>query len=173
MRIRQQLWILTYWLLFRPSPKPLAGWRRALLRLFGAQMSPTAFVASGARINRPWNLRMDSGASLASGAEAYALGSIHLGPRCTIAQEAFLCTGTHDLEDPKAPLVVGHIEVGPDVFVGARAIILPGVHLSEGCVVGAGSVVPRDVSPWTVVVGNPARAVRERRWRDEPDEAGP
>jgi putative colanic acid biosynthesis acetyltransferase WcaF len=90
------------------------------------------------------------------------LGEIELGDGSVIAQEAYLCTGTHDLNDPNLPLVTAKITVGKNAFVGARAFILPGISVGDGAVVGACSVVTNNVAANSVVAGSPARLLRLR-----------
>jgi putative colanic acid biosynthesis acetyltransferase WcaF len=172
-RIGIALWHLVWLMLFRPSPKPLYLWRLFLLRLFRANIQGTPYIANSAIIKIPWHLTIEHRASLGPSAEAYTLGHITLKARCTIAQQAYLCTGTHDLLDPNLPLVTGPIVVGEDAFIGVRALVLPGVVIGEGAIVGGGSVVTRDVPPWTIVAGNPARPIGERflRGRHEPPTA--
>ena len=87
---------------------------------------------------------------------------IELGPRCVIAQEAYLCTGTHDFDDPTKTLLTASITVGTDAFVGARAFVMPGIRIGDGAIVGACSLVTRDVADGTVVAGSPARPLRSR-----------
>jgi putative colanic acid biosynthesis acetyltransferase WcaF len=110
----------------------------------------------------PWNLVLEDRACLGPQSEVYNLVRVTLGPRCTVAQQAYLCAGTHDFSQPNLPLMVGEIKVGSDAFLGARAFILPGVTIGEGAVIGACAVVSKDVSPWTIVAGNPARFVGDR-----------
>ncbi len=162
-RLKGGAWSVVWCVLFRPTPKPLSPWRVFLLRLFGAKVTGTPFVASSARVRMPWNLTLEDRACIAPAAEIYNLGPCILRARATVTQRAYLCGGTHDLTLPSLPLVTGTIEVGADAFVGAQAMILPGVRVGEGAVVGAGSVVTRDVEPWTIVAGNPARPIGERR----------
>jgi putative colanic acid biosynthesis acetyltransferase WcaF len=153
----------TAWALFcQWTPKPLNRWRLFWLRLFGARIDGTPFVHQRARIQIPWNLTLHDRACLGDRANAYTLGEIELGARSVVAQEAYLCTGTHDLADPHTPLQVAKITVGEDVFIGARAFIMPGVTLGDRSVAGACAVVTKDVEPEMVVTGNPARAIRRR-----------
>lgn len=161
-RIKVLLWVLVWWTLFRPTPKYLYRWRIMLLRLFGAKISGHPFVASSAIVKMPWNLEMNDRACLAPGSEVYNLGRVVLGERCTVAQQVYLCGGTHDFSKRSLPLVVADIIVGEDAFIGARAIVLPGVEIHAGALVGAGSVVTRDVPSWSVVAGNPARVIKTR-----------
>lgn len=144
------------------TPKPLNPWRLLVLRLFGATIRGTPFVHQRARIQQPWNLTLHDGACLGDGAQAYSLGPIVLYEDATVAQEAYLCTGTHDFTQPHLPLQSAPIVVGRGAFVGARAFVLPGLTLGARCIVGAMSVVTRDVPPGAIVAGNPARLLGQR-----------
>jgi putative colanic acid biosynthesis acetyltransferase WcaF len=157
-----QLWEICWSLFCAWTPKKLIGWRLAWLRLFGAHLEGRPFVHQRARIQRPWNLTMYDGAALGDRANAYTQGEVVIGPRATIAQEAYLCSGSHDFDDPVLPLITAPVVVEADAFVGARAFIMPGVTVGEGAIVGAAAVITRDVPAWTVWVGNPARFLRNR-----------
>jgi putative colanic acid biosynthesis acetyltransferase WcaF len=164
VRLGVALWGMVWLFLFRPTPKPLSPWRLFLLRLFGCRVSGRPFVSESAVIKMPWNLTLEDRACLGPGCEVYNLAPVVLHARCTVAQQAYLCCGTHDLTKPNLPLVVGPIEVGADAFLGARAFVLPGVTIGEGAVVGACGVVTRDVPAWTIVAGNPAKTIGIRDW---------
>jgi putative colanic acid biosynthesis acetyltransferase WcaF len=162
-RLKGVLWSLVWCTLFRPTPKPLSPWRVLLLRAFGTKVTGRPFVASSARVRMPWNLTLEDRACIAPDAEIYNLGPCILRARSTVTQRVYLCGGTHDLTLPSLPLVTGTIEIGEDAFVGAQALILPGVHVGAGAVVGAGSVVTKDVPAWTIVAGNPAKEIGIRQ----------
>ncbi len=164
-RIKWVVWCWVYWFLFRPTPKTWKRWRLFLLRRFGARISGSPFVSNTAIIRFPWKLEMEDRACLAPRSEVYNLGPVKLGAGCVISQEAYLCCGTHDLEDPKLPLVTAPIEIGAEAFIGARAFIMPGVNVGTGGVVGAGSVLTKDCPPWTICAGNPAKPLKERAYR--------
>jgi putative colanic acid biosynthesis acetyltransferase WcaF len=171
VRLGIALWAVVWRLLFRPTPKPLTRWRLWLLRCFGARVSGRPFVDASAVIKMPWNLDIEDRACLGPRSEVYNLGPVTLRERCTIAQEAYLCAGTHDFARAHLPLKIGPIEIGADAFVCARAFVLPGVTIGAGALIGACAVVTKDVAPWTVVAGNPARAIGRREWagpRQEP-----
>ena len=93
-------------------------------------------------------------------ANLYALGQIVLQPGALVAQEAYLCGGTHDWSDDSWPLITAPIEIGERAFVGARAFVLPGVTIGARALVGAMAVVTRDVPAGLRVAGNPARPIR-------------
>jgi putative colanic acid biosynthesis acetyltransferase WcaF len=151
------------WLLFCSwTPKPLNAWRLLWLRLFGAKIHGYPFVHQRARIQIPWNLTLHDRACLGDRTNAYSLGEIEIHEHATVAQEAYLCTGTHQFDDPALPLQTAKITIGAKAFIGARAFILPGVTIGAGAIVGACSVVTKDVLADSVVAGNPAKLVSKR-----------
>jgi putative colanic acid biosynthesis acetyltransferase WcaF len=79
-----------------------------------------------------------------------------------VAQEAYLSSASHNFEDPAMPLTVAKITIGEDAFIGARAFVLPGVRIGARAVVGAGSVVTKDVPGNVIAAGNPCRVLRPR-----------
>jgi putative colanic acid biosynthesis acetyltransferase WcaF len=163
-RIKYFVWTLAWTFLYRPTPKPLWRWRNLLLRLFGADLARNCYVSASSKVKFPWHLTLRSHASLGDHCEVYNLGRVVVGERATVAQHVYLCAGSHDLSKSSLPLVVGDIDIGADVFLGAKALILPGVTIGEGAVVGAGSVVTKDVEPWMIVAGNPAKVIRKREF---------
>jgi putative colanic acid biosynthesis acetyltransferase WcaF len=161
-RAGRVLWALACALLLRPTPRPMHAWRAAVLRLFGAKLGRGCRIYPGAKIWAPWNLVCGDRACIASGAEVYNPTVITLGGNAVVSQGAYLCGATHDYEAPDFPLTSAPITVGRDAWIAARAIVLPGVTIGEGCVIGAGSVVTKDTPPRTVCAGNPCRVIRAR-----------
>lgn len=156
------LWQIVWPLACGWTPKPCNAWRLLVLRIFGAQIHGRPFVHSRARIAQPWNLTLHHRACLGEYSTAYSLGKIEIGADATIAQEAYLCTGTHDFTSPTLALQTAPIHVGRGAFVGARSFILPGLKLGEGCVIGAASVVTKNVPAYAIMAGNPARRIGDR-----------
>lgn len=168
------LWIPGQYLL-RMSPRPAFGWRRFVLRLFGARIGPHVHVHNSTRVTMPWNLEMGAWAGVGEDVLIYNLGLVEIGARATVSHRAHLCAGTHDHRQPDLPLLKPPVRVGPQAWVCADAFVGPGVTVGEGAVVGAAAVVTRDVAPWSIVAGNPARHVNDRildtndRSHDSPD----
>lgn len=164
--LRKRLLILLWeycWIIFCVwTPKPANAWRLFWLRLFGARLYGRPFVHQRARIVLPWNLTLHDRACLGDRANAYALGEIEIHEHATVAQEAYLCTGTHRFNDPTLPLQTAKITIGARVFIGARAFIMPGVSIGPGAIVGACSVVTKDVAQASIVAGNPAVPMKSR-----------
>jgi acetyltransferase-like isoleucine patch superfamily enzyme len=88
--------------------------------------------------------------------------AITTGSDVSIGPEASILTLGHDPQSPDFADRGGEVVIGDRVWIGYRAIILPGVSIGQGAVVGAGSVVTKDVPPFTIVAGNPARKIGER-----------
>lgn len=161
------LWSITWVLGARWLPRSVgSGWKRFLLRLFGAKIASTAIVYSSAKVYYPANLVMDDYACLASDVDCYNVAPIHIGKFATVSQGAFLCTASHDITSEKHELITAPISIEDQAWVGAEAFIGMGVTIGEGAVVGARAAVFKDVEPWTVVGGNPAKFIKKRIIKD-------
>ena len=161
-RFLRVLWEFCWMLFCVWTPKPLNEWRLFWLRVFDAKIDGSPFVHQRARIAVPWNLILHDRACLGDRANAYSLGEIEIGARATIAQEVYLSAGTHDFSRAELPLIAGRITIGEDAFVGARAFVLPGVTIGARAVIGACSVVTKDVPEDVVAAGNPCRVIKSR-----------
>lgn len=161
-RIRRALWQIAWALLYRPSPTPAHGWRRGLLRLFGARIGAGAHPYPSARVWAPWRLRMDARSCLGPHVTCYSAAPIILETGAIVSQGAHLCAASHDFRRKGFPLVTGPIAIGESAWVAAEAFIGPGVVVGRLAVVGARAVVTKDVAPGRVVAGNPARGIGER-----------
>lgn len=164
-RFTRGLWAVAWLLLFRPSPRVLRGWRRMLLRAFGARIGRGVKVMASARIWAPWNLAMADESSLGEHCDCYNVARVTIGAHATVSRFAQLCTAGHDVADPHMGLISAPIEVGTSAWIGQGAFVRMGVRVGEGAVVGSHAVLTRDAPPWTVLVGNPARVLKRRELR--------
>jgi putative colanic acid biosynthesis acetyltransferase WcaF len=162
-KLARALWGVVCLLLFKPSPRPMHAWRAFLLRCFGAKLGPNCHIYPGARIWAPWNLVCAEFASVADEAVVYNAAKVFLGSHAIVSQQAYLCTATHDFDDPSFPMIVSTISIGGYAWVCARACVLPGVTLGDGAVLGLAAVATKDLEPWQVYAGNPARRIKQRR----------
>ena len=156
-QIGMLLWSVCWPLFCAWTPKPFNRWRLFWLRLFGAKLHGLPFVHQRARIALPWNLTLHDRACIGDRANLYSLGEIEVHEDATVAQEVYLCTGTHDFTSPNRELQTDKITVGAGAFVCARAFVLPGVTIGARAIVGACAVVTRSVADGAIVSGNPAR----------------
>lgn len=161
-RLARLLWQIVYALLFRTSPRPFHTWRAMLLRLFGARLGPDCHIYPRAVIWAPWNLSCEDTVAIADEAIIYNPSPISLKSHCTISQQAYLCGATHDHDNPAFPMISAPITIERYAWVCARATVLLGVSVGEGAVLGLGSVASRDLEPWSVYAGLPARKISER-----------
>ena len=160
---RRMIWRLINSYIFPIVPMRTRKW---LVRLFGVRGKFACHLYPSVRIFAPWNLEVGTWVCFGPDIELYNKGNIKIGNNVTISQGAYLCTATHDISSPTMDLICKPIVIGDNVWIASHATILPGVTIGEGAVVGACAVVTKDVEPWTVVGGNPARFIKKRVLRD-------
>ncbi len=158
------LWGVVQATVFRWSPRPWHGFRARLLRLFGADIpEPSQVVVfPTALITFPWILHLAPRAMLGPHVRVYNLADITLSYGANVSQLCHLCAGTHDYTRWTMPLVAKPIVIGANAWLSAEVFVGPGVTIGELCVVGARSVVVKDLPPEMVCVGQPCRPVKKR-----------
>jgi putative colanic acid biosynthesis acetyltransferase WcaF len=163
-RLLRLVWNVVCICLFKPCITQLLNpWRIMILRLFGARIGRNCSVASSVKIWAPWNLVMEDYTLLAAEVRCYNVAQITIRTQAVISEHAWLCAASHDIDSPGHELVQLPIEIQDQVWVAADAFIGPGVTVGSGAVVGARAAVFKNVEPWTVVGGNPARCIRKRK----------
>ena len=152
-------WRLLAWLV----PPPLGwGWRRFLLRAFGAKMAKGAKVYPSARIWLPRNLEMGAWSALGRGSECYNQAPVKIGDHAIVSQRTYLCSGDHDYRDPTYQLVARPITIGNSAWIAAEAFIGPGVTVGDHAILGARGCAMKDIPAATIWAGNPATQIGER-----------
>lgn len=165
-RMARALWGAVWAILFRPSPRIFHGWRRSLLQLFGAKIGRGVRVYPSAQIWAPWHLEMGDFSCLGPWVDCYCVAPVRIEAHAVISQYSYLCSASHDYELPDLPLVSRSIVIGEGAWVAADVFVGMGVTVGAGAVVGARASVFKDVAPWTVVGGNPARFIKKRVLED-------
>ena len=172
-KLVQRVWESARVILCYTTPFFMRKWRRFVTAIFasicggGQNIDKYTSLARNCRIDYPWNLSIGEMSSIGSGAWVYALDKIVIGKNVCIGEDVRLITGSHDVVSPHFDLVTKPITVNDNVWIATGAIVLPGVVIGEGAVVAAGAVVTKDVEPWTVVGGNPAKFIKRRELRDD------
>ena len=156
------LWYFANVLLLQNPLNPLSSLKVLLLRIFGAKVGKGVVLKPSINVKYPWNLRIGDHCWIGEGAWLDSLAPITIGHHVCISQGSYLCTGNHDWSDPAFGLIVKPIVVEDGVWIGARALVMPGVTLGSHSVVTAGSVVTGDTEPRMIYAGNPARALKKR-----------
>ena len=164
--LKRVLWMLLRTALFRCSFHNWYGWRRLLLRLFGAKLGRDVRIRPTVLVEIPWNLDIGDDVDIGDHVILYSLGKITIGRGSIISQYAHLCAGTHDYTTRRFPLLRPPIVVGEDAWIAADAFIGPGVTVGDRAVVGARATVVKDVGPDQVVAGPAAAVLKTRVLRD-------
>ncbi len=162
-RVRRQLWSIVWIFLYRPSPRVAHPWRVWLLRCFGAKLGPHCRFYPGSRIWAPWNISCEDTVMVADGAELYNPAPLYLASHVVISQGAYLCGATHDYDNSAFPVIAFPMRLGRYSWVAARACVSPGVNLGDGAILGLASLATKDLEPWSIYAGVPARKLKNRK----------
>jgi putative colanic acid biosynthesis acetyltransferase WcaF len=165
-KIARKFWEISSLFLFRPfSGRLFTCWRSFILRLFGAKIGKGSIVYASAKIPAPWNLKMGINSCIGPRVELH-IDKVIIGSKVTISQRAYLCGGSHDISYLNLPFISAPIIIEDYAWVAAEAFVMMGVKVGEGAVIGARAAVFKDVEPWTIVGGNPARFIKTREIKD-------
>jgi len=166
VKIRRAAWNVACALLFRPFPTKLfRRWRLLLLRLFGANIHPSADVYSSCRLWAPWNLRMGPGSCLGPDTICYNQAMVCLEEDACVSQYAYICTAGHTTDavnSADSGLIIAPVTLHRGAWVGTRAFIGMGAEIGENAIVGATASVYKDVPANAIVGGNPSKIIRYR-----------
>jgi len=161
-RLARIVWNVVHTIFLRYSPKPMHAWRAFWLRVFGAKIGKGVHVYPKVEIWAPWNLELKDQCGIGNNAKLYSQGKIIIGKRVVISQGAHLCAGTHDYTLPGFPLITKPIIIHDFAWVAAEAFLHPGVEIGEGAVIGARSVVVKNMPAWMICTGFPCEPIGER-----------
>ena len=162
-----QLWWSVQYLLFKPSPQVFYGFRRFILRLFGAQIGKKVIIRPSATITYPWKVKIGDYSWIGDDVELYSLGEIVIGSNTVISQRSYICAGTHDYKRIDFPLRSEKIVIEDECWIATDVYVAPGVTVGKGTIVGARSSVFRSLPAGKICVGSPAAVVKERYMPNE------
>jgi maltose O-acetyltransferase len=141
------------------SHAPLQCLRLLALRLAGAKIGQDIVLAPGVEIFSPWRLSIGSHTNIGRCSHLDSRGDLRIGDNVNISDEVAIWTAEHDVQSVDFRMTRGPVTIGNRVWICFRSIIMPGVRLGEGSVIAAGSIVTRNVEPFTIVAGVPAKAI--------------
>lgn len=171
IKMKRVVWNVAAALLFRPFITPVfRKWRLLLLRLFGAQVEWDANVYASVKIWAPWRLKMGHRTCLGPEVICYNQDWVVLEDDAIVSQYSYLCTAGHDTSHANTAdegLITAPIVLRNGAWIGSRAFAGMGVEIGEGAVVGATASVYKNVEPWTVVGGNPAKVLKKIESKNE------
>ena len=163
IKLKRAIWNIVWLFAFRPTPRwALHGWRRSLLRMFGAKIGKGSKISPSCFVWAPWNLEMGDYSALGDNVDCYTMNKIIIGSKVAVSQRSFLCTGSHAIDTLLRPLITAPIVIHNHVWIAAECFVHPGITIGEGSVVGARSVVIKDIPEWTICTGHPCKPLRKR-----------
>ena len=157
-----QLWWIVQALLFSTSPQIMFGWRRFLLRCFGAKIGKKVLIRPSVKTTYPWNLSIGDYSWIGDEVVLYSLGKIEIGDHTVISHRSFICTASHKYNVSEFSIYSETVRVGAQCWLATDVYVAPGLSIEDGVVVGARSTVLSGLKGYKVYVGSPAKYVKDR-----------
>jgi putative colanic acid biosynthesis acetyltransferase WcaF len=157
-----QLWWIVQATIFKYSPQILYGWRRFLLRLFGANIGKNVAIRSSVEITYPWKVTIGDNSWIGHECTLYSLGDITIGRNVAIAHKVYLNTGGHDYTKVTFDIFSTAVTIEDECWITNDVYIAPGVTIGKGSVVGARSSVLKDIPSGKICFGSPAKVIKDR-----------
>lgn len=161
-KITIQIWWIVQDTLFKMSPQVLYGWRRFLLRLFGAKIGKKVLIRSSARITYPWNVQIGDYSWIGEDCVLYSLGNISIGKNVALAHSVYLNTGGHDYKVKSFDIFATPLIIEDECWLTNDVYVAPGVRIGKGTIIGARSTVLKDLPSGKICVGMPAVPIKDR-----------
>lgn len=136
--------------------------RNGIWRAFGLKLGKNSTLHTGVRVFDPRNIRVGQGSIIGYASFIDGREKVTIGDHTDIASEVMIYSSEHDLTSSEFEATLAPVKIGDYVFIGPRAIILAGVTIGDGAVIAAGAVVTKDVQPFSIVGGVPAKVIGER-----------
>ncbi len=137
--------------------------RRFLYKLSGIKIGKGSIIHMGARFFNPKNIRIGEDTIIGDNCFLDGRASLKIGSHVSIASQVLIYNSEHDINSQDFRPIEETVEINDYVFIGARAVILPGVKIGKGAVIAAGAVATKDISPMIVVGGVPAKEIGRRK----------
>jgi putative colanic acid biosynthesis acetyltransferase WcaF len=169
-RGRPGWYVLVWWFVqsvtFPLSPHFANAFRCNLLRLFGAKIGQDVLIRPTARFTYPWNVEIGEASWIGDDVVFYSLDRIRVGKNCVISQKTYLCTGSHDIQDPTFKLIVAPIAIGNGAWIATDCFVGCGVKIGVNTVVGARSSVFSSLPEQQICLGSPCKPRYPRVMRE-------
>lgn len=159
--LTQALWYCTNLLFFR-SFFPFYGMKVFLLRTFGAKVGSALIVKPHVSIKYPWKLIIGNNVWIGEGVWIDNLAMVTLKDNSCISQGAMILCGNHNYKKSSFDLIIGEITIEEGAWVGAKAVVCPGVKMGSHSLLTVGSVATSNLEEYWIYQGNPAQKLRIR-----------
>ncbi|WP_442844802.1 WcaF family extracellular polysaccharide biosynthesis acetyltransferase [Leeuwenhoekiella sp. H156] len=162
-KITTQLWWIVQSTLFSWSPQVFYGWRRFLLRLFGAKIGKGVLIRPTAKITYPWNIEIGDYSWIGEDNVLYSLGKIYIGRHVALAHKVYLNTGGHEYNKTTFDIFAKPVYISDECWLTNDVYIAPGVSLAKGTIIAARSSVLKSIlEEGKICAGTPARIIKDR-----------
>ncbi|MCI5055061.1 MAG: WcaF family extracellular polysaccharide biosynthesis acetyltransferase [Flavobacteriales bacterium] len=161
-KLKRVSWYIVNTLVFDTYFSLGSGFKRAVLRFFGAKIGKGVIIKPKVNIKYPWNLEVDNHSWIGEGVWIDCLDKVIIGKNACISQGALLLSGNHDYKKVSFDLIIDKIVIEDGVWIGAKSIVTLGVTCKSHAVLATASVASKDLESYGVYSGNPAIKVRER-----------
>lgn len=165
--LKQTAWYFVNALIVRASWNPFMGIKIALLKMFGARIGRGLIIKNNVNVKFPWKLTIGDDCWIGEGVWIDNLDMVTIGNDVCISQGAMLLTGNHDYTQPSMPYRNAPIRIDSGAWIGAKAVLCPGVNVYANAILTVGSVATTDMQPATIYQGNPAKEIRKRKMKSE------
>jgi putative colanic acid biosynthesis acetyltransferase WcaF len=160
--IVRMLWHFVGFPLVRSNYMPISSVKAIVLRLFGARIGKGVYIKPGLKVKFPWYLSVGDHCWLGEDVWIDNLAEVIIGSNVCVSQGAYFCTGNHDWKTPNMKLFRKPITITDGSWIGAKAVLCPGLVVGAGAIITVGSVVTRNIPDHEIWTGNPARFARNR-----------
>lgn len=157
-----QLWWLTQALFYHTSPQFMYGWRRFLLKAFGAKLGKNVLLRPSSSITYPWKVKIGDNSWIGDDVVLYSLGDIEIGKNVVISQKSYICTGSHDYSKIDFAIYQKKITIEDEAWLATDVFVAPGVTIGRRTVVGARSSVFKDLPEGKICMGSPVKVIKDR-----------
>ena len=157
-----QCWWIVQSLLFKHSPQFMYGWRRFLLRCFGAKIGRKVNIRPTVHVQFPWKIEIGENSWIGDNVVLYSLGNISIGRDVVISQKSYICTGSHDYSDRRFTIFAEPIVIEDYCWLATDVFVAPGITIEQGTFVGARSSVFNSLPAGKVCWGSPAAVIKNR-----------
>lgn len=162
-KLKIALWYFVNALFVRSSLFPFMGWRKMWLKMFGAKIGRGLVIKNEVRIKSPWFLEVGDNVWLGENVWIDNLDRVSIGSNVCVSQGALLLTGNHDYNRVDFPYRNAPISIEDGAWIGAEAVVCPGVVVRQNAILTVKSVATKDLEPNGIYQGNPAVKIRERK----------
>lgn len=160
--VKRTLWYFMNHLFFTHSFFPFYGFKKIILVAFGAKIGKGFVIKPAVNIKYPWNLEVGDYVWLGEKVWIDNLDKVKIASNVCISQGAMVITGNHQFDAPTFDLIVKPVNIEDGVWIGAKAMVAPGVTCKSHSLLTMGSVATADLEPYAVYKGNPATKVKDR-----------